>query len=139
MVGDKVVAASAVGVRKYGTNIEVSQDDPFQLGSITKVMTATLIGMMIRPLRGDERRRWPEAGGRRPGRRFPAEVQQLIRQEIQNGTIRVCPNREGRICIMPTDTAEGEESIDVEVPPAPSQDEASPFGRSPVSDRITRR
>ena len=47
VVGDKVVAASAVGVRKYGTNIEVTQDDPFHLGSITKVMTATLIGMMI--------------------------------------------------------------------------------------------
>ena len=47
VVGDKVVAASAVGVRKYGTNIAVTQDDPFHLGSITKVMTATLIGMMI--------------------------------------------------------------------------------------------
>jgi D-alanyl-D-alanine carboxypeptidase len=47
VVGDKVVAASAVGVRKYGTEIAVSQDDPFHLGSITKVMTASLIGMMI--------------------------------------------------------------------------------------------
>jgi CubicO group peptidase (beta-lactamase class C family) len=47
VVGDKVVAASAVGVRKYGTNIPVTQDDPFHLGSITKVMTATLIGMMV--------------------------------------------------------------------------------------------
>ncbi len=47
VIGDKVVAASAVGVRKYGTDIAVTQDDPFHLGSITKVMTATLIGMMI--------------------------------------------------------------------------------------------
>ena len=47
VVNDKVVAASAVGVRKYGTNTPVTQDDPFHLGSITKVMTATLIGMMV--------------------------------------------------------------------------------------------
>jgi CubicO group peptidase (beta-lactamase class C family) len=47
VVGDKVVAASAVGVRKYGTKTPVSQDDPFHLGSITKVLTATLIGMMV--------------------------------------------------------------------------------------------
>ena len=47
VVGDRVVAASAVGVRKYGTNVAVTQNDPFHLGSITKVTTATLIGMMI--------------------------------------------------------------------------------------------
>jgi CubicO group peptidase (beta-lactamase class C family) len=47
VVGSKVVAASAVGVRKYGTHVSVTQDDPFHLGSITKVMTATLVGMMI--------------------------------------------------------------------------------------------
>jgi CubicO group peptidase (beta-lactamase class C family) len=34
-------------VRKYGTSIAVTQDDPFHLGSITKVMTATLVGMMV--------------------------------------------------------------------------------------------
>ncbi len=47
VVGDKVVAASAVGVRKYGTHVAVKQNDPFHLGSISKVMSATLIGMMI--------------------------------------------------------------------------------------------
>lgn len=48
IVGDgRVIAASAVGVRKYGTQVAVTRDDPFHLGSITKVMTATLIGMMI--------------------------------------------------------------------------------------------
>ncbi|MBA4031459.1 MAG: hypothetical protein C0478_11310 [Planctomyces sp.] len=43
----RVVASSAVGVRKYGTNIKVTPNDPFHLGSITKVMTASLVGMMI--------------------------------------------------------------------------------------------
>jgi CubicO group peptidase (beta-lactamase class C family) len=44
---DKVVAASVVGVRKYGTQIAAQRNDPFHLGSITKVMSATLIGMLI--------------------------------------------------------------------------------------------
>ncbi|MDB5345058.1 MAG: penicillin-binding protein beta-lactamase class [Schlesneria sp.] len=43
----EVVAASVVGVRKYGTKIAATQDDRFHLGSITKVMTAALIGMMV--------------------------------------------------------------------------------------------
>ena len=43
----RVVAASAVGVRKYGTNLKVKQADPFHLGSITKVMTASLVGIMV--------------------------------------------------------------------------------------------
>ncbi len=47
VMDNKVVAASAVGVRKYGTKTPVTQNDPFHLGSITKVMTATLVGMLI--------------------------------------------------------------------------------------------
>ena len=47
MFKDKVVAASVVGVRKYGTQIAAERNDPFHLGSITKVMSATLIGMLI--------------------------------------------------------------------------------------------
>ena len=47
VIEDKVVAASVVGVRKYGTQIAAERDDPFHVGSITKVMTATLIGMLV--------------------------------------------------------------------------------------------
>ncbi len=47
VIEDKVVAASVVGVRKYGTQIAAERDDPFHLGSITKVMSATLIGMFV--------------------------------------------------------------------------------------------
>jgi len=74
-----------------------------------------------------------EANAHRP------EVQELIREEIQSGTIRVRPGGDGRIRIMPVDMPESEESIEVEGPPAPTQDEASSFRRAPVSGRITRR
>lgn len=47
VIQDQVVAAPVVGVRKYGTGIAAEPDDPFHLGSITKVMTATLAGMMV--------------------------------------------------------------------------------------------
>ena len=64
------------------------------------------------------------------------EVQELIRQEIQSGTIRVCPNGESGIRILPVDIPESEqpievepiedEPIEVELPPTPSQDESPP-------------
>jgi len=54
------------------------------------------------------------------------EVQELIRQEIQRGTIRVRPKRGGGIRIVPVGIPEREEPIEVEPPPAPSQDETSP-------------
>jgi CubicO group peptidase (beta-lactamase class C family) len=43
----EVVAASAVGVRVQGTDIPVTLNDRFHLGSDTKAMTATLAGMMV--------------------------------------------------------------------------------------------
>jgi CubicO group peptidase (beta-lactamase class C family) len=42
-----VVAAGAVGVRALGTDVPVTIDDRFHLGSDTKAMTATLAGMMV--------------------------------------------------------------------------------------------
>jgi hypothetical protein len=72
-----------------------------------------------------------EANAHRP------EVQELIREEIQNGTIRVRPNGEGRIRVVPIGMPEIEEPIEVRVPPAPSQDEASVSRRAP--GRIARR
>jgi CubicO group peptidase (beta-lactamase class C family) len=42
-----IVASGAVGVRVRGTDIKVTIDDRFHLGSDTKAMTATLAGMMV--------------------------------------------------------------------------------------------
>src|SRR5512135_374486 len=47
------------------------------------------------------------------------EVQELIRQEILNGTIRVRPKREGGICIVPVGMPESEEPIEEEPPARP--------------------
>ena len=46
------------------------------------------------------------------------DVQELIRQEIQNGTIRVRPKPGGGICIVPVHMSENAEPIEVEAPPA---------------------
>ncbi len=43
----EIVASGAVGVRVQGTDIRVTLDDRFHLGSDTKAMTATLAGMMV--------------------------------------------------------------------------------------------
>jgi len=58
------------------------------------------------------------------------EVQELIRQEVQRGTIRVRPKRDGGIRILPVGIPESEEPIEVEPPHAPSQDETSPPKRA---------
>ena len=55
------------------------------------------------------------------------EVQELIRQEIQNGTIRVRPKPGGGIHILPVGMPEIEESIELETPPALSQEESPPI------------
>ena len=60
------------------------------------------------------------------------DVQELIREEIQSGTIRVCPKGKSGIRIMPVDMPESGQPIEIEVPPAPSQAEASPSGRAPL-------
>ena len=67
------------------------------------------------------------------------EVQELIRQEILNGTIRVRPKRGGGIQIVPVGIPEREEPIEVEPPPTPSQDETSLSGRVARRGRIARR
>jgi CubicO group peptidase (beta-lactamase class C family) len=46
VIGDRVVAASAVGVRKQGEETPVTRDDRFHIGSIAKPMTATLTGIL---------------------------------------------------------------------------------------------
>ena len=67
------------------------------------------------------------------------DVQELIRQEILSGTIRVRPKPGGGIRIVPVGMPESEEPIEVEPLPAPSQDEASPPRRVAFRGRFARR
>ncbi|MHC4551315.1 MAG: serine hydrolase domain-containing protein [Planctomycetota bacterium] len=46
VIGDSVVVASAVGIRKWGEDVSVKRTDSFELGSITKSITGTLIGIL---------------------------------------------------------------------------------------------
>ena len=55
------------------------------------------------------------------------EVQELIREEIQNGAIRVRPKPGGGIQISPVGMPELGESIELETPPALSQEESPPI------------
>jgi len=63
---------------------------------------------------------------------------ELIREEIPNGTIRVRPKPGGGIRIVPVGVPEREEPIEVEPPPAPSQDETSPSRRVAFRGRLAR-
>ena len=47
IVDGKLHAAGVVGVRKYGGDIKVEPNDPFHLGSCTKAMTGSLIGLLV--------------------------------------------------------------------------------------------
>ena len=47
VIGDKVVAASAVGYRKMGDPTPVTQSDRFCIGSVTKPMTSTMVGALV--------------------------------------------------------------------------------------------
>lgn len=42
-----VAALDAVGVRKAGSDVAVTRDDQFHIGSCTKAMTATLVGLLV--------------------------------------------------------------------------------------------
>jgi hypothetical protein len=68
-----------------------------------------------------------------------SDVQELIRQEIQNGAIRVRPKPGGGIRILPVGIPESQEPIEVETPPAPSPEEASPSISVARRGRLVRR
>jgi CubicO group peptidase (beta-lactamase class C family) len=63
----EIVATGAVGVRVYGTNIRVTIDDRFHLGSDTKAMTATLAGILV----DDGKLRWTSTIGELLGADVP--------------------------------------------------------------------
>lgn len=46
VIGNDVVVASAVGFRKWGEDVPVTRNDAFELGSISKPITGTLIGIL---------------------------------------------------------------------------------------------
>lgn len=47
IVDGKLHAAGVVGVRKHGSDVRVEPNDPFHLGSCTKAMTGSLIGLLV--------------------------------------------------------------------------------------------
>jgi hypothetical protein len=57
------------------------------------------------------------------------EAQDIIREGIQNGAIRVRPLPGGGICIVPTDIPDNKEVREIEAPPVQSEDETSPLRR----------
>jgi CubicO group peptidase (beta-lactamase class C family) len=69
----EIVAAGAVGVRVYGTDIPVTIDDRFHLGSDTKAMTATLAGILV----DDRKLRWTSTVGEVLGANLPDMNQKL--------------------------------------------------------------
>lgn len=76
---DGVVAAGAVGVRKAGGNEPVTLDDRFHIGSCTKAMTATLIGLLVEEGQLD----WDTALGK-----VFADQNDVVRTEYQDVTLR---------------------------------------------------
>jgi len=69
------------------------------------------------------------------------EIQELIRQEIQAGAIRVRPGREGGIRIVPLVVSESGETLEVELAaaPAPPKEEPSPSKGGALRGRVARR
>jgi CubicO group peptidase (beta-lactamase class C family) len=47
VTSDRVLASGVVGVRKRGSSVAATLQDDWYLGSCTKIMTATLIGLLI--------------------------------------------------------------------------------------------
>lgn len=48
IVDGRLCAVGVVGVRKQGSDVKVEPNDPFHLGSCTKAMTGSLIGLLVR-------------------------------------------------------------------------------------------
>jgi CubicO group peptidase (beta-lactamase class C family) len=47
IVDGQLHALGVVGVRKYGSDVKAEPNDPFHLGSCTKAMTGTLVGLLV--------------------------------------------------------------------------------------------
>ncbi len=47
IVDGKLHAVGVIGVRKYGSEVKVEPNDPFHLGSCTKAITGSLIGLLV--------------------------------------------------------------------------------------------
>ena len=67
------------------------------------------------------------------------EVQELIRQEIRKGTIRVLPNRNGGIRIIPVGSPERKEPTGRNALAARSLKSGNPAAHTVFQDRASRR
>jgi hypothetical protein len=67
------------------------------------------------------------------------DVQELIRQDIERGMIRVSPDREGGIRIMPVGNRDYEETEAPGALQAPSQDDQIPPTKVPRRGPLARR
>lgn len=47
VVDNQIIAASAVGVRRFGSPDRVTRDDAYHLGSVVKPMTATMVARLV--------------------------------------------------------------------------------------------
>lgn len=95
-------AAAAVGVRKLGSTVPVTAEDQFHLGSCTKSMTATLVGMLIE----DGKLRWDST----PARVFP-ELAPAMRPEYRAVTVEhFLAHRSG---LPGRSTPEGKNNLDM--------------------------
>jgi CubicO group peptidase (beta-lactamase class C family) len=47
IVNGMIHAVGVVGVRKHGSDVKAEPNDPFHLGSCTKAMTGTLVGLLV--------------------------------------------------------------------------------------------
>jgi CubicO group peptidase (beta-lactamase class C family) len=89
LTADKLVALGAVGTRIAGEDVPVRRDDVYHLGSCTKAMTATLLGILVEEgkLRLDQ-----------PLRELLPEAYATARPDYQNVTLaQVMAHRAGLV------------------------------------------
>jgi hypothetical protein len=67
------------------------------------------------------------------------EVQEIIREEIQNGTIRVGPTPGGGICIEPIEIPDTVELREVQLLPTQSLGQTNPLRRAVRRHQLVRR
>ena len=79
VMGGKIKAVGAVGTRKFGTDVPVTVDDQFHLGSCTKAMTATLIAKLVE----DDKLTWNTT----PAQVFP-ELSAGMSEGFRSATLR---------------------------------------------------
>lgn len=78
VTSNRIITLGAVGVRKLGANVPVTINDQFHLGSDTKAMTSTLVGLLVEK----GKLRWDT----RVAQSFP-ELADSMPQPLRNATL----------------------------------------------------